>query len=219
MPPDTPTPVTPALWEQQPGEADKAFAAFVVYRDLGSRRSLDAVCRQLYRGTQTVRKRDATGRVQQWSATFRWVARARAWDEEKDRRGREAEIDAVRQMHRRHAEEATEFQRKALERLRQIPLEELDAPDVIRFYVEAVRVERTARGEPETVSEQRQKSDAHDRNTTHLILADPRAAALACELFERVAARPVQPGSPGLVCQPEEVADGTPPEPAQPQAR
>jgi hypothetical protein len=79
---------TPHPWEQQPGESAKAFRAFACYRDLGARRSLDEVCRQLY-PTQTGRKRDATGRAQVWSTTHQWVARARAWDAEQDRLSRQ----------------------------------------------------------------------------------------------------------------------------------
>jgi hypothetical protein len=81
MAPDTTT--TSATWERQPGESDRAFAAFAAYRDLGARRSLNEVCRQLY-PTQTGRKRAATGRVQHWSRAHRWVERARAWDAEQD---------------------------------------------------------------------------------------------------------------------------------------
>lgn len=50
-------------WERQPGESDKAFAAFIVYRDLPANKgSLDEVGRQLYSGPQSERKRAATGR-------------------------------------------------------------------------------------------------------------------------------------------------------------
>src|SRR5262245_20671623 len=96
---------TAALWERQTDEPDKVFAAFCAYRDLGPSRSLDAVGNLLYE-TQTGRKRGATGRLQEWSATWRWVERCRAWDKEKDRQGREAEIEAVREMRRRHAVES-----------------------------------------------------------------------------------------------------------------
>jgi hypothetical protein len=102
MPTDTTT--APAPWERQADESDRAFAAFVVYRDLGGRRSLDEVCRRLYPRSQTGRKRAATGRVQLWSTRHRWVARARAWDAERDRLSRQAAAAAAG-PHPRQAEE------------------------------------------------------------------------------------------------------------------
>jgi hypothetical protein len=215
-----------APWERQPGEPEKAFAAFAAYRDLGPKRSLDAVGRQLYGGTQTGRKRDATGRLQEWSRTWQWVERAAAWDGELDRLARLEQVEAVKDMCRRHAEQAQEFQAKALERLAGMTLEEMSVGETLRYFVEAVKIERLARGEPEQVLEQRgqEKSADEQRHLTAAVLRDPVAAALACQLFERVAAGqrgpagPADAGGPGLARQPEEVAAGAPPEPAQPQA-
>jgi hypothetical protein len=210
-------PDLPYPWERQPEESDRAFAAFALYRDLGPRRSLDEVCRRLY-GTQAGRKRDATGRVQEWSRAHGWVARCQAWDEELDRQGRLAQIEAVMEMAKRHAEEARAFQEKALEGLRQIPVDQLSATDIVKFFVEAVKVERLALGEPDSVQEQRKGEGDEGDLTTSLILADPEAARLACELFERVAASAPDPGGYGLVREWEEMAAGPAPEPPQPEA-
>jgi hypothetical protein len=215
-------------WEQQPDESSAAFGAFVIFRDLGSKRSLDEAARRYHARPEcdpnpsqitATKHKGASGRIREWAEKYRWRERARAWDEEVDRQAREAQIEAVRAMHRRHAEQAVEFQTKALERLRGLPLEELDPPNVLRYYVEAVKVERLARGEPETVHEQRQKGQAtNDRDLTRLVLSDPRAADLACQLFERIATGPDQSGGTGVARDAEAMEAGPALEPAQPQA-
>jgi hypothetical protein len=58
-------------------------------------------------------------------------------------------------MAERHAQEARGLQAKALERLRALRPEELGPADVLRYFVEAAKLERLALGEPETVAEQR----------------------------------------------------------------
>jgi hypothetical protein len=185
-------PLTPPAppWEQQPGEPDREFRAFRAYRDLGTARSLDAVGRALYEG-QVGRKRGTTGRLQDWSVRWRWVERARAWDAELDRQGREAEVEAVKEMRRRHAEEAREFQTKAVDRLRLMPLEELGAAEVIRFFTEAVKVERLSRGEPDT----RQEHEHHHSGRVDLTPDEFRKLPLDEQLRRyREALGPPAPG-------------------------
>jgi hypothetical protein len=135
-------------WERQPAEPPKAFRAFALYRDLGSRRSLDAVCRQLYR-TQTGRKRASTGCVQEWSRRWRWVSRAAAWDDETDRRACNAEIKAFCTIGQRHAREACACQERALRRLEVTDWSDVTIPQAMKIYVEAVQIEREARGAPD----------------------------------------------------------------------
>lgn len=184
------------LWERQPGESARAFAAFQVYRDLGPGRSLDEVARRLHRGPGEGQKRARTGRISDWSSQWRWVERARAWDDELDRVACAEQARAVKEMNRRHAEEAVQYQAKALARLGKMMPEELSAADALKYFVEAVKIERLARGEPETVTEQRQKGQqGNDRDVARIVLADPKAAELACQLFERIAA--AQPSTNG----------------------
>jgi hypothetical protein len=119
-------------------------------------------------------------------------------------------------MHVRHAQEAREFQIKALERLREIAVAELSAGDVVRFFVEAVKIERLARGEPDSVQEQR-KGEGDGSDITNLVIADQSAADLACQLLERMAAGGHEPRGSGMAGQSEEVAAGLPPGLAEPQ--
>jgi len=87
-----------------------------------------------------------------WCTVWSWVARANAWQDELDRIAREEEIEAVREMRKRHIEIAQEIQKKARERLAELTGDKLSPKDVLTYLVEAVKMERVARGEPEYVT-------------------------------------------------------------------
>jgi len=57
------------LFEQQPNESNKAFAAFSTYLNLGAERSIPAVAEKL---------RKSVGLVQRWSCRFDWPATVQA---------------------------------------------------------------------------------------------------------------------------------------------
>src|SRR5438093_1551937 len=97
-------PATTVPYERQPGESDRAFAVSCCCRDLGPKRSLDEVGKRLYRG-QSGRKQAAPGRVQDWSAKWRWRERVAACAPHLERQNREAQEKARREMAERHAKE------------------------------------------------------------------------------------------------------------------
>jgi hypothetical protein len=59
------------LWERQPTDTDKSYAAFCVYRDMGAQRSLEKL-------RQNLGKSKAL--MEQWSKAHKWVDRATAYD-------------------------------------------------------------------------------------------------------------------------------------------
>ncbi|MBA4190912.1 MAG: hypothetical protein C0467_23230 [Planctomycetaceae bacterium] len=146
--------LTPHSWERQVGESSPAWHAFQRYRDLGPRRTLDEVDRQLYppparapeEAPSSARHR-RRGHISSWSRRHDWVARAAAWDAEVDRAARVAQIDAVKAMNERHANAARTLQARAIEALQTLPASEMAAGDVLRFLVEACKLERLAIGE------------------------------------------------------------------------
>jgi len=153
--PDT---TLPAPWERQPGESARAYAAFCAYRDLPPReRSILRAAELLgyVRAPRGQRRPNVPGRIVAWSQRWRWAERALAWDEEQDRLARAAETEAIKAMRDRHAREAMALQQKALERLRAMDPSELSPSDVLRYFVEAAKLERLARGEPEMITEHR----------------------------------------------------------------
>jgi hypothetical protein len=73
-------PRTGPAWERLSDESAKAFQAFAAYRDLPvEERSLSTVSEQL---------RKSKSLCARWSAQFRWVERAAAWDSHQDERRR-----------------------------------------------------------------------------------------------------------------------------------
>ena len=169
----------PAPWEQQPGETPRAYAAFCVFRDLGPRRTLAAAAAAYYQRTADSLERQ----VDKWSSAFRWVERAAAWDRHLDAQGRAAQETARKEMAERHVREARGLQAKALERLRALLPEELSPADALRYFVEAVKLERLALGEPDTV--QRQELTGKGGSPLHFSLEDAVAAARQLEEAER----------------------------------
>jgi hypothetical protein len=173
----------PPPWEQLPGESARAFGAFCAYRDLGPRRSLRAAAAAFYEQPSAARERQ----LDKWSRAFRWVERAAAWDRHLDAQARQAQQEARREMTERHVKEARALQAKALERLRALRPEELAPADVLRYFVEAVKLERLALGEPDAV--QRQELTGRGGGPLRLTLEDVVAAARALEESERDADR------------------------------
>jgi hypothetical protein len=170
---------SPAPWEQQPEETARAYGAFCVYRDLGPRRTLAAAAAAFFERTGDAPERQ----VDKWSSAFRWVERAAAWDRHLDAQGRAAQETARREMAERHGREARALQAKALERLRALRPEELSPADVLRFFVDAAKLERLALGEPDTV--QRQELTGKGGAPLHFSLEDAVAAARELEEAER----------------------------------
>jgi hypothetical protein len=100
-------------WEKQRRESAKAFAAFVLYRDLRAQRSLTKVVRLQYEtGTPTSRSQ-----LGEWSARWSWVERADAFDREEDKVAREEHGRMVSEARRTEAMAGTLMLGAAIRRL------------------------------------------------------------------------------------------------------
>ncbi len=90
-----------AEYERQVAEGHRAFAGFVAYRDQSP-------------GTRSLREAARlTGKsqklMQSWSAEYNWVARAVAWDREQDRVARQARLDEIKRINKRHGDLAEQM--------------------------------------------------------------------------------------------------------------
>lgn len=99
------------IFERQPREPDRAWAAYVAYRDLGpNERSLSRVASDGAHG-----QKDHLGKS---CSKWRWVERCNAWDEYVDMQKRLAYVRESTEMGRRQAVEATAMQRALIEPVR-----------------------------------------------------------------------------------------------------
>lgn len=130
-------------FERQDGESDKAFEAFSKYRDMGVDRTVRKVAQELDKSLTII------GR---WSTRWDWVERVKSYDAEMDRKRLiQQEKDRIN-MSKRHANFATGFQQKVMERLQTLKPEELSPSEMIRWFDIAVKIERLSRGEPTEIS-------------------------------------------------------------------
>ena len=138
----------PSPWEPQPGEPNRWYARFESFRLAGPNRSLLATVnaeRQQRRG------RKSKSIPQAWAKNahkWRWRERAEEWDEYQRQEQRASHAQEILDMNHRHRQEAKALQSTAVQRLKSMPAENLSARDVLRFLIEAAKLERIAFGEP-----------------------------------------------------------------------
>lgn len=158
-------------WERQHRETQKAFAAFCFYRDLSPHlRSIPNAVDDAY-GAGVDRRSSKVRQWQKWSAKHNWVKRCETWDDYKAKVGVQEQIAAIKAMNQRHATEAQALQQAALQELSRLQARiqrahkemladpNADTPSILRptvllrYFIMAAKLERTAMGEPEEVTE------------------------------------------------------------------
>ncbi len=92
------------LWDQQPKESSRAFSVFIAYRDIGLRRSCNAVARQLNMNVSS---------VMELSKRHRWQERVKAWDAHIDKETQSQQMAAVKIMKQRQIALALKAQKAA----------------------------------------------------------------------------------------------------------
>jgi hypothetical protein len=109
-------------WEQLQEEPDKAFAAFMAYRDhptRSMRRVLDVL---VERG-----QAPSEATLYTWRNLYKWQDRAKAWTQHLQRIGDNAKIQAIEDMNRRHVEGAMQIQEVSRRKAQHM----LDAPEQV----------------------------------------------------------------------------------------
>lgn len=140
----------PEPWERQDDESDEAFEAFQIYRDMGVGRSMAAVRKELGKSQSL---------MERWSSKYSWVDRAKAWEREQDRILRLQQIEDIKKMRKRHADLAVEMLEKALEGLRLLTPDELNAVSIGRIVEVASRLEQKSRGDTTDAVEMRESEE------------------------------------------------------------
>lgn len=123
-------------WERQKSESAQAYEAFVTYRDMGPERSITKVVQELNK------TRALIGR---WSCTYDWVERVRAYDNELEKEAREKAVKDRKAMIDRHIGIAMQLQKKALEALTSLSVEDMSPKDIKEYIKMATDLERLNR--------------------------------------------------------------------------
>lgn len=174
-----------AVYERQEGESQKAFEAFATYRDLGITRSIREVAQKLNKSVALL------GR---WSSKYEWVDRAQAFDDEMDRKAILDNEKKRREMVKRHASAATMFQGKVIERLNSLKPEELSPSDLIRWFTEAVKIERLSRGESTDIAEVNHSGEVNEKHEYNIFQRIDQYADVYKKLAERGISKSVDEG-------------------------
>jgi hypothetical protein len=133
----TRNPIRANPWERQRGESAKAFAAWVLYRDMDESRSYQRVAQELSK-SETLIKR--------WGTKWRWQERLNDFLASQDTARLEVHRKAIEEMNSRHISTAMLFQEKTIEKLQSVDINELAPRDLPRWFEVAVAVERSAHG-------------------------------------------------------------------------
>lgn len=135
------------LYDQQPLETDRSYAAFLAYRNLPpATRTLRLAAAEFYDEATTGNVRQ----MQEWSRINRWQERAHAFDvDEANRLADELRADVVA-MRTRHAQIASVALAKVVDKLNNADVASMSWRDMAYMLDIAVKVERLSRGESST---------------------------------------------------------------------
>ncbi len=137
--------VPPQPWEKQIGESDRAFSAFVVYRDLPPNlRTYKAVVEQLYPNAPW-----AVQKVTDWAKKYSWEYRAGEWQKELDRVRREAQLSTIEEMIVRQREAGMVMSKiglRALQAKSAKEIAEMSPSDLRLLITEGFKLEKESRG-------------------------------------------------------------------------
>jgi len=172
------------LFDRQPGEPDKAWQAFVFYRNLEGKRSQSAASvlyQKTYGGKGGKSLRDWYAKL---STRYQWRKRVEAWDRVLDRRVREQRIYAREEMQRRHIELAKSMQGIGALGARQLYNELknrvaggamiLKPSEIAALMDSGTKLERLNMGEPDTIQEKHHVFDVEkERATLQRLVENP----------------------------------------------
>jgi hypothetical protein len=129
-------------WDRLPNESTKAYAAFVVYRDLGIKRSLRLATDEIYgEGSLNIRL------LEKWSVRHRWVSRVDSYDAQLESTSRQAVEHERIERAKRHARLGLKLQEVGERRLRAKDFRAVSVRDTIQAIRTGVELERRAKGD------------------------------------------------------------------------
>jgi len=84
--------------------------------------------------------------IEKWARKYFWQERVLAYADYLDEQRRMVQLAEIEEMNKRQIRVAKNLQAKAAQKLTEMNLDELDASDLVRFFITASELEREARG-------------------------------------------------------------------------
>ena len=137
-------------WDRQEGESEKAYEAFVIYRDMGSERSQTAVSKELSKSRHLI------GR---WSSRWNWQDRVFAYDNELQKEAKAEAVKELKDMTKRHIGIAITLQKKALEALKELDTKDMTPRDIREYIKMATDLERLNREFTDIQNQEQEEND------------------------------------------------------------
>lgn len=138
-------------WERQKGESEKAYEAFVIYRDMGAERTITAVGKRLAKSRNL---------IDRWSVRWNWQERVLAYDNELQREAKAEAAKEYKEMTKRHIGIAGMLQKKALDALKALDIKEMSPRDIREYIKMATDLERL----------NRELTDSHNQDNDDVIV-------------------------------------------------
>jgi hypothetical protein len=173
------------LWERLPGETKRAFGAYVMYRDEGISRSYKKVAQSL-QISETM--------IGRWGKLWHWTARTADYDNYLAVETTREEVEARKEMAKRHAQVALTIQNKLVTRLltfKDAELAKMSLEQITKVFEIAAKMERLSRGEStENVQSKGQMINVNteleaDREVEKMLAEDPEGIELFRKLYRR----------------------------------
>jgi hypothetical protein len=138
-------------WDEAvPGETSITYTYFAAFRDMGIHRNLQDAARE-----NGVSRRY----LERLSHLYKWSARALSYDVYMDGKRREVNEHAILEMNARQADLGRQMQDRAWDALKQQNPRELSPNELARYIETGAKLERVARGEPESRTSTEVKGD------------------------------------------------------------
>lgn len=145
-----------------PKETEKAFQAFELYRDMGEKRTLQAVADKLQKSYTLIRR---------WKDTWNWMERVRAYDNDLQKKAHASAVSKARKMADRHITIALKLQDAAVKALERTEVEDLDPKSLLAFIRFATELERQNRNDVIRMTEVKDETAAGPASLADAITA------------------------------------------------
>ncbi|MCD8089273.1 MAG: hypothetical protein LUD81_01365 [Clostridiales bacterium] len=127
-------------WERQKGESEKAYEAFGIYRDLGNKRTVSAVVKELEKSRSL---------IDRWKDKYFWEERVLIYDNELEKEAKAQAVKERKEMIKRHIDMSVEVQDKSLKAFRALSILDMTPKDIKEFMKFAIELERLNRADIE----------------------------------------------------------------------